>query len=460
MSMLRKTFIALTSLALLAPVANAKVSSSEAARLKTDLTPFGAVRAGNADGSIPEWTGGLTTPPPEYKGPGAHHPNPFPDDEILYTVTAQNMEKYAHLLTDGQKALFSAYPETYRVPVYKSRRTHAAPDWVYKNTQKNAKTAVLANKGNGVKKAYGGIPFPMAAQTSKDGTEMYWNHVMRWRGVYVVRRASETAVQRNGDFNLVTSHQEAYFNYYNPEGSAKKLKNILFYYLSFVKAPPRLAGGAVLVHETVDQMKKPRKAWGYNAGQRRVRRAPTLAYDTPIAAMDGLRTADDTDMMNGSPDRFNWSYKGTVEKLIPYNNYAMSEPTTKYADLLWAGHINPKFTRYEKHRVHVVEGTLKKGKRHIYTKRRMYIDEDSWSIATMDQYDGRGELWRVSMAYLKNYYEMPLTWTALDVYHDLQARRYAVQNLDSEESATTDFSQPVPRTRYFKPSSLRRRGTR
>jgi len=138
----------------------------------------------------------------------------------------------------------------------------------------------------------------------------------------------------------------------------------------------------------------------------------------------------------------------------------IGEPSTKYSDLLWAGHINPKFTRHEKHRVHVIEGTLKKGKRHIYTKRRLYIDEDSWSVASVDQYDGRGELWRVSMAYLKNYYELPVTWTALDVYHDLQARRYAVQNLDSEESSTTDFSQPIPKKRYFKPSSLRRRGTR
>jgi len=460
MSTLRKTLIALTGLALIAPMAHAKVSSSEAARLKTDLTPFGAVRAGNADASIPEWTGGLTTPPPDYEGPGSHHTNPFPKDEVLFTVTSKNMNKYSELLTEGQKALFAAYPETYRVPVYKTRRTHAAPEWVYENTFDNAKKAVLANKGNGVKKAYGGIPFPLAAQTSKDGLEMYWNHVMRWRGIYVVRRASEAAVQRNGDYNLVTSHQEAYFNYYNPEGSAKKLDNILFYYLSFVKAPPRLAGGAVLVHETVDQMKKPRKAWGYNAGQRRVRRAPTLAYDTPIAAMDGLRTADDTDMINGSPDRFEWKYVGTEEKLIPYNNYMIGATTTKYSDLLLAGHINPKYTRFEKHRVHIIEGSLKKGNRHIYTKRRLYIDEDSWSVATTDQYDGRGELWRVSMAYLKNYYEMPVTWTALDVFHDLQARRYAVQNLDSEESSTIDFSQPIPRKRYFKPSSLRRRGTR
>jgi hypothetical protein len=90
----------------------------------------------------------------------------------------------------------------------------------------------------------------------------------------------------------------------------------------------------------------------------------------------------------------------------------------------------------------------------------LFLDEDSWQAAEVDQYDGRGELWRVSVAYLKNYYELPTTWTSLDVFHDLQARRYHVQGLDSEESSTIDFSQPIPDDGYFKPAALRRRGTR
>lgn len=77
----------------------------------------------------------------------------------------------------------------------------------------------------------------------------------------------------------------------------------------------------------------------------------------------------------------------------------------------------------------------------------------------VDQYDGRGELWRVSMAYLKNFYDLPYTWSALDVFHDLQARRYHVQNLDNEEPGTIDFTQAIPDDSYFKPSALRRRGT-
>ncbi len=444
------------ALAFTAGSALAAVSSSEAAKLGTTLTPFGAEKAGNAAGTIPAWTGGITKAPAGYKTPGQHHVDPFADDKPLYTITKANMDQYKANLTPGQIALFNAYPTDYQLPVYPTRRSGSAPQWVYDNTQKNATTAKLLDGGNGFADAYGGIPFPIP----QNGVEAVWNHIARYRGTYIVRRASEVAVQRNGDFTLVTSQQEAMFRFYDPKSNYSNLNNILFYYLSFTKSPARLAGGAVLVHETLDQVKEPRQAWGYNAGQRRVRRAPNLAYDTPIAAADGLRTADDTDMFNGSPDRYDWKLIGKKEIYIPYNNYKISSPDVKYADLLKVGHLNPAYTRYELHRVWVVEGTLKAGARHIYSKRVLFLDEDSWQAAEVDQYDGRGELWRVSLAYLKNFYELPTTWTALDVFHDLQARRYHVQNLDNEEPTTIDFSQPIPDDGYFKPAALRRRGTR
>jgi len=444
------------ALALTAGSAMAAVSSSEAAKLGTSLTPFGAEKAGNAAGTIPEWTGGITQVPAGYKGGGQHHVDPFPGDKPLFTITKANLDQYKASLTPGQIALFNAYPNSYQMPVYQTRRSGSAPQWVYDNSVKNATSAKLLDGGNGFSGAYGGVPFPIP----QNGVEALWNHIVRYRGSYVVRRASEVAVQRNGAFSLVTSQQEALFKYYNPKGTSADLSNILFYYLSFTKSPARLAGGAVLVHETLDQVKEPRQAWGYNAGQRRVRRAPNLAYDTPIAAADGLRTADDTDMFNGAPDRYDWKLVGKKEIYIPYNNYKVTSTEVKYKDLLQVGHLNPALTRSELHRVWVVEGTLKSGARHIYSKRTLFLDEDSWQIVVADQYDGRGELWRVSMAYLKNYYNLPTTWSALDVFHDLQARRYHVQNLDNEEPSTIDFSQPIPDDGYFKPSALRRRGTR
>lgn len=444
------------ALVLLAGNSMAAVSPQDAAKLGTSLTPLGAEKAGNAAGTIPAWTGGITQPPAGYQGSGKHHVDPFAGDKPLFTITRANLAQYRNQLTPGQVALFEAYPDTFQMPVYPSRRSGSAPQWVYDNTARNAASAKLLDGGNGFADAFGGIPFPIP----QNGVEALWNHIARYRGTYVVRRASEVAVQRNGSFSLVTSQQEALFKYYDPKGSYANLNNILFYYLSFTRSPARLAGGAVLVHETLDQVKEPRQAWGYNAGQRRVRRAPNLAYDTPISAADGLRTADDTDMFNGAPDRYDWKLLGKREIYIPYNSYKLTSPQVKYKDLLQVGHLNPAYTRYELHRVWVVEGTLKTGERHIYSKRTLYLDEDSWQAAVVDQYDGRGELWRVSMAYLKNYYELPTTWSALDVFHDLQARRYHVQNLDNEEANTIDFSQPTADDGYFTPAALRRRGTR
>lgn len=444
----------------------AKVTAAEAGKLGNSLTPMGAQKAGNgkdvASGlGIPDWDGGITKAriPKSYTKAGQHHPDPYASDKIVFTITAQNLQKYADKVPVGIQELIKTYPDTFKLNVYPSRRSTSAPDFVYKFTKDNATRTELLPTG--VSAVMGGAPFPILSGTdSEKAMQAIWNHVLRWRGVYVVRRASEVAVQRNGAYSLVTSQQEIYFKLDNPKLTLDDMNNIVFYYLSFVKAPARLAGGAVLVHETLDQKKMPRQAWGYNAGQRRVRRAPNLAYDTPIAAADGLRTADDTDMYNGSPDRYNWKlvHDKPVEMFIPYNSYKIDSPDITYKDMLMPGHVNPDYQRWELHRVWVVEADLKPGERHLYSKRVFYIDEDSWQIASIDQYDSRGDLWRVSLAFIKNFYEVPTQWTALDVFHDLRAKRYHVQQLDNEESSILDFSQPVPDERYFHPAALRRRG--
>ncbi|MCF5618219.1 DUF1329 domain-containing protein [Pseudomonas syringae] len=420
------------------------------------LTPLGGERAGNASGTIPAWNGGITEPPQGYKGSGSRHVDPYAGDEPLFTITRANLDQHREHLTPGQVAMFETYPATYQMPIYPPHRSASAPQWVYDNTRRNAGTARLISGGNGFVDAYGGIPFPVP----KKGIQAIWNHIARYRGHYVVRRASEGVVQRNGSYSLVTAQQEVLFRFYDPRGSFASLDNVLFYYLSFSHSPAQLSGSAVLIHETLDQVQEPRLAWAYSAGQRRVRRAPSLAYDLPVPAADGLRTADDTDMFNGSPDRYDWKLLGKREVYIPYNNYRISSPDISYRQLLQAGHLNPVYTRHELHRVWVVEGTLKLSSRHVYSRRTLYLDEDSWQAAIVDQYDGRGQLWRVSMAYLKNYYGLPAIWSARDVFHDLQARRYHVQNLDNQEPHTSDFGQPVPGVNAFEPAALRRQSMR
>ncbi len=439
--------------------AQAKVSDAEANKLGATLTPFGSIKEGNKAGTIPAWDGGLTKAPAGYEGSGQHHVDPYAGDEIKYRIDKSNYQGFQKYLTPGQYALMEAYPNTFVLNVYPTRRSHAMPDWVYENSKKNAKTSALADGGVGIKNAYGGVPFPILHGNNTDqALQVMWNHLTRWRGIFLTGRYTEVAVQRNGEYSPITKQQEAFFNFFNPEGDFKSMDNILFYFLTFNKAPARLAGGALLVHETLNQVKDQRQAWDYNSGQRRVRRAPNLAYDSPIASSDNTRTADDTDMYNGAPDRYNWEYKGVQEFFIPYNNYKIGTEGVKYDDLVMQGHLNPDYLRWELHRVHVVEANLKKGARHIYKKRVFYIDEDSWGIALVDQYDNRDELWRVSAALLKNYYELPGTWTSADIFHDLQSRRYSANGLYSEERQAPVFETKVPNKRYFKPSSLRRRG--
>ncbi len=447
---------AMAAVALAAGHANAAVPASEASKLGHSLTPFGAEKAGNAAGTIPEWTGGITQIPASYGGPGTHHIDPFAADVPLFTITKENLAQYKDKLSAGQVALFESYPNTFRMPVYQSRRSASAPQWVYDNSVKNATTASLADGGNGFSNAYGGIPFPIP----QNGVEAIWNHVARFKGQYFKWNISNAVVQQSGAVSMASSVQEVKYKYYEPNGSFDKLNNLMFLYTSTSLAPVRFAGESSLVHETLNQVIESRKAWSYSSGQRRVRRAPTLSYDTPTGASEGMQTVDSVDMFNGAPDRYNWKLLGKQEIYIPYNSYRITAKGVRYDDLLKPGHLNPELSRFELHRVWVVEATVKAGFRHLYSKRTFYLDEDSWQIALVDQYDSRGSLWRIAMAHLKNSYDLPATLGWLETTHDLQSRRYMVTNMDSEENKTVQFFLPVPDDKYFEPSGLRRRGVR
>ncbi|MFQ3194217.1 MAG: hypothetical protein ACI9N3_001035, partial [Colwellia sp.] len=360
------------------------------------------------------------------------------------------------MLTPGQVKLFETYPDTYKMNVYQSRRSASYPEHVYQASIDNAGRTELVEGGNGIENAAVGIPFPVP----KDGLEAIWNHILRYRGESLTREGGQAAPTASGDYTYLGFDDQLMIPYGVKGASAEKLKetNILFKFKQKVTEPARLAGTALLVHETMNQIQTPRQAWTYNTGQRRVRRAPNVAYDTPGTASDGLRTTDDFDMFNGAPNRYNWTLKGKQELLIPYNDYRLHSDKLKYADILQPGHINPEHVRYEKHRVWVVEANLKSDTRHTYKKRVFFIDEDSWQIAVTDIYDNRDELYRVGVAHGLNYYEVPTQWSTLEVFHDLQSRRYIAMGLDNE-AKMYDFSAELEDI-SFTSSALRREGRR
>ncbi|HBO1619582.1 TPA: DUF1329 domain-containing protein [Pseudomonas aeruginosa] len=429
----------------------AKVSAEEAARLGKDLTPTGAIKAGDEALGIPEWTGGLSVPPSSYKA-GGFEVDPFPDQKPIFTIDASNYKQYEDKLSEGVKALFVAYPETFKLPIYKTERTFAAPKSVYENTAKNAVNAELVKGGNGFTNAYGGVPFPIP----KSGVEVVWNHITRWRGLNLKDTTTAATVYSNGEYSLLRETNESFFNYYAPGKNADSLDNIMFKYLFQVVPPSRYAGEITLIHETINQVKEPRLAWVYMSGQRRVRRAPTAGYDSP----DDGRVYDENDMYNGAPDRFTWSIVGKKAFYIPYNNHRLGEHGVKHEDIIHKSHINPDLTRWELHRVWVIEGDLKDGERHVYKKRRFYVDEDSWAVMLSESYDNRGGLWRASIAYPKQAYQVPATVYENIAYMDLLGRSYSVAGIRTQEKTPRNYDVPTPPDDYWSPANLRRMGTK
>ncbi|MDX2187978.1 MAG: DUF1329 domain-containing protein [Opitutaceae bacterium] len=422
------------------------------AALDANLTPMGAERAANADGTIPAWTGGITAPLTGYKT-GDHHADPFVQDTAIATITAANLDQYADKLTAGNIALLKAYDD-YKLVVYPTRRSASFPQHVYDATARNAETAKLTAEGNGIQGALIGVPFPVPTE----GLHVIWNHLCRYRGESAIRRIAQAAPQRNGAYSLVEFEDSFLFLYALPDTTEKSLGNTLLYYKQATLAPARLAGSILLVQETLDQVKEPRNAWIYNAGQRRVRRAPNVGYDSPGTNSDNMRTNDQFDMFNGAPDRYDWKLLGKREMIVPYNSYRLHAKGVSYDDILKPRHINQDLARYELHRVWVVEATLKPGKSHVYARRTFYVDEDSWQVLVVDQYDQRGQIWRVSEAHCVNYYEVPLFWSTLEVHTDLQAGRYLAVGLDNQ-NPMYNFAAGLKRE-DFTPSALQREGVR
>lgn len=445
----------------------AAATAAEAAKLGHELTPTGAEAAGNAAGTIPAWEGVKRFRPEQLKVTyrqleelrAKHSPALAsllaPDrivDKPLFVITRANLKQYAGQLTAGHRALF-ARDADYQMRVYPSVRAAFLPDAVNAATRDNATKARLDGTDN-PSGARLGVPFPIP----KSGAEVIWNHKLRFRGGAVRRFNNEVIVAQDGSYQLARIIEDVKFKYGNPKEPAPLSDGMILYYLQEVLAPKRIAGQMLLVHETVDQADGGRNAWLFSPGLGRTRRAPNVGYDNPKTSADGLMFNDQTDMFNGALDRYNWKLLGKREMYIPYNSTRIVQPDVTYDRLIRKGHINPEFARYELHRVWVVEATLKPGLRHAFGKRVFYVDEDSWSIAAVDCYDGRGQLWRFQEAHLTTFPFVPTTTGSPEVHYDLPSGRYFV-TASFAGDAYPDFGIEFE-DNYFRPQTLASRKIR
>lgn len=452
---MKHTLIALACAALL-PLATftvrAAVSAEEAAKLKTTLTPLGAEKAGNKEGTIPAWEGGLTKPAPGYKN-GDPRPDPFPNDKPILSINAKNMDQHAAKLSDGVKALMKKYPD-FRIDVYPTRRTAAAPQHVYDNTFRNATRAKLVDNGQGVEGAFGGIPFPIP----KDGDEVIMNHRLAWTGVAMQTPLRVWVMTADGKRSMASGGTQSWWRpYHDPNLAPDKFDG--YYALGkFVASEPgSKAGEAILAHDGLNAQ-HPRSLWQYLVGQRRVRKAPSVGYDTPDAVTSGIGLFDEAFMLFGPIDKHELKLVGKREMYIPYNNNRAA--LAKVDQLITPKTLNPDFVRWELHRVWEVEATLAPGKRHVAAKRKYYIDEDTWQIILFDGWDAKGELWRTNFT---------LTLTAPDVPavigtvqwggYDLQTGAYYL-NLAFNELPVQMRMLPSFQRSFFSPEELANEGTR
>jgi hypothetical protein len=449
--MQRKHLARAALLALLVPTlsAQAAVSVDEAAKLNTELTPFGAEKAGNKDGSIPAWTGGYSTSIAGDK-PGGTRGDPFKADKPLFSITAKNVDQYADKLADGTKALFKKYPD-YRIDVYPTRRTAAAPQWVYDNTFKNATRAKL--NGDVPEGAYGGVPFPIP----KSGAEVMWNHNLRWRAPSLNFAVTQYQITADGKSVLTTDGNiDQQMPYYFQDGSLESFaKQNEFWTIRLLNVgPPIRAGEAIVGRVNLDGAKD--QAWVYLTGQRRVRKLPNPCCDTPTPATAGVMSFDEIEVWTGRLDHFDWKLGGKKEMFIPYNNNKLF--SVKDADLL--GKVpNPDHVRWELHRVWVVDASLRAGQRHQAPKSRYYCDEDTWQCSLGDRWDANGQLWKTLWSFNFVAPDLPGTVTGSMGFNDLLSGTAFIGNLYGSK-AQQYVLKPRISDATFTPDALAGEGVR
>ncbi len=386
------------------------------------LTPSGAEKSGNKDGSIPAGEGAEPPLPGWEWGKLRQAHWKYKDEKPLFTIDASNVDKYADKLSAGQVAMVKQ-AKGYKMDVFPSHRTCGVPDFVASNTRKNVGTAALNPDGWSLKDAtVPGYPFPMPTS----GVEAMWNAKMRYRGVGIDYKATITAVSpRRGSNEWIRADSEqTLFFPWGVKGSnaLSSYPPVEFYvYFGYV-APAALAGQSLAITQYINQAEN--ETFYYFPGQRRVRRMPTYSHDSPQIGMENQYTLDEPNVFNGALDRFDWKLVGKKEIYVPYNAFGAHDFKAKFEDVAGNDFIAQTHRRYELHRVWVIEASVKAGMRHSAPKRTIYLDEDSWAPVLMDDFDARNQLAKMREGFLIPVYETGTCDAMAMVQNNLAEGRY------------------------------------
>ena len=451
MKSIRYLASAAAALCLVAGVSRAAVSGEEAGKLKTSLTPFGAERAGNKDGTIPAWTGAPT--PGGEIGQDGRRKDPFASEKPTFSVDAKNMEAYADKLTEGTKALMKKYPD-FRIDVYPTHRTAVAPQWVYDSVAKNAVTAKLAERASGQvpEGVYGPIPFPLP----KAGIEVVWNHLMHWRAPNGRFAARHYQVTEDGQWIMIGDVQVDASYPFLQQGKADGFSGEYLLVRSLTFGPAIRAGEAITGRLAIDDDKS--NTWLYLTGQRRVRKLPNPCCDTPGPFSAGIASFDEVNVFTGRTNRFDWKLVGKKEVFVPYNSNRTLQ-AARDVDLHGTKTLKPEYVRWELHRVWVVDATLAAGQRHTSPKSRYYFDEDTWTALMAERYDANGTLARVPFQIPVVLSEVPATGDVMWGIYDLVGGSTFIANFMNEKKDPLRTMPPY-KDATFTPDAMAGEGVR
>lgn len=415
-----KAVAALVTLGLLSTSAW-PVGPADVARLGHDLTPAGAVKAGNKDGTIPEFSG-VSKPLPGWSfGKVRADYWQYKSEKPLFIIDASNVDKYADKLTPGQIQMLKQV-KGYTMPVYPSHRECGLPEAVEQNTKDGVLKASIATNGWSLQNAtLPGVPFPIP----ETGIQVMWNWLVGYQGAASEYESGYTYVSpRPGSSNpIITRYSQlTYYPWgktgqHTPQDDGGMQSGVYYLYTE----PAALAGQGTIQRYYFSE---PSDTYYYFTGQRRVRRLPAYSYDAPLIGYENQYPADISFVFFGNPDRFDWKLIGKKEVYIPYDTLGMQKFDAKLSDVTDANFVNSSVRRYELHRVWEIEGTVKAGMRHSTPKKTLYVDEDSWMIAVGDDYDAQGKIWKAKENYIAPEWDLGSCVPVSAVYNDLISGRY------------------------------------
>ncbi len=184
-----------------------------------------------------------------------------------------------------------------------------------------------------------------------------------------------------------------------PELKPNKHKILRSLYLN-VREPFELRGTQLLMHRYIDDKKRD-DAWMYLGSTRRIRRLAT--GQTTDSYLGSELMIEDFGGYNGRISDYRWTYVRTANVLVPFyrhselTEFATDPPPQKdgYQFVAFGGQGGCfPLIHWQLRKIHVLDGSPV-DEAHPVTRRRLYMDAQTFTVPYEDIYDVAGKLWKI-----------------------------------------------------------------